>query len=204
MPAVARSARSLSGAPGRFYAARRALVFGLPAILLNLLIGGCRARPAGALSLYFRISPEDLAGYSAVELDPDWAGASRHAHRDAGWRRIPMALDRVDLEAAASRAAASGPVEVASGRLPAGRYDRVLVSTPLALARRLDGDRQELTSHVEPIARGFDLGPGEAAHIVIDLIVRPAPAGLARPEIFVKRAELLESAPSVRGRDARR
>lgn len=163
-------------------------------LLLAATVGGCGDRPTGRLELQLRIAEADLGGLAELRLEPDWAGASRHPNRDAGWRRIALLERSLALSPAGSLS-----VSVASGDLPAGRYDRVLVSTPIVSGRTSSGAVVPVVSHIEPIARDFELPGGSSLRIAIDLVLRPAAAGGQGFEIFVKQAELLEPSQAEAG-----
>lgn len=194
-PAQAAGARPL--AQGR-RTATLALAF------LALALVGCRPVPApGTLALTWVLASDGTPGPAAVRLEPDWAGAGRGPVRDAGWTRIPVAAGEVTVVAGAD-----SPGSVAYGQLPSGRYNRVFIAAPVATALDGRGNETPLLSHVEPIARGFDLAPGEDAAIEIELVVRPpSSTGDGRPELFVKDARRVTTpggphmpvGPSVRG-----
>lgn len=154
--------------------------------LLALLLTACLHRPSGTLELRLRLE-DGAAGIRSVEIDPDWAGASRHPHRDAGWHRISLIQDRLALQP-------GGPsVIIARGSLAAGTYDRVLVSSPLIHAIDEAGSAHMVISHVEPIARGFELAEDETIRIEIRLTLRPGVDPATPLEAFVKHAEVLEA-----------
>jgi hypothetical protein len=173
--------------------ARRAAV-----IAAAWVLTACRATPAGGtLELRWTVAPAGLDGLSALVLAPDWAGAGRGPERDDGWVRVPVLARQVSLPHAAG-----DPVAVVSATVPAGRYDRVFVDAPSVTGIAPDGARHLLVSHIEPIARGFDLRPGGTVRIDIELVVLPSSSiGDGRPEVFVKDArEIRPDAEAAGGR----
>lgn len=135
-----------------------------------------------------------MAGLEALDLELDWAGAGQGPLRDLGWTRVPLLAPSLRLPAAPP--SGEDLVAVARGPLPAGRYDRVFVAAPAVTGWRADGTPEAITSHIEPIARGFDLAPGSDLVVDIELIVleRAAASGGGR-QIFVKDARIVEPAP---------
>lgn len=166
-------------------------------LLVATLLGACGAR-TGTVELRFVLPPGSTAGLAGVELSPAWGGANDGPQRDKGWRHLPLAVASVHLPAGGR------PLTVAAGPLPAGRYRRVLVAAPTVTGILADGSRAPLVSHIEPIARGFDLAAGEHIIVDIELLVLPAvgpPAG--GREIFVRDARLVEPTPTARHRRSR-
>jgi hypothetical protein len=155
-----------------------------PVWLLPLLLAACARQASGTLELRMRWEG-GVPGITSLEVDPDWAGASRHPHRDAGWHRLDLLQDRLSLEPGAPA------IAVAKGRLEAGNYDRVLISSPLIQALDDEGRSLAVISHVEPIARSFELGAGGTVRIEISLTLRPGVATGSPLEAFVMHAEVL-------------
>lgn len=161
----------------------------MAAFVLAVAIVGCRPVPTGTLELRWHLPAGAGAGLDTVRIEPEWAGANRGPIRDADWSRIPLTTDRVAFGLAPDATGTVAPVAVARGPLPAGRWDRVFVAAPSVTARAPDGATLALTSHIEPIARGFDLPNGGRVTVDIELIVLPAPSFVGPGwQIFVKDA----------------
>jgi hypothetical protein len=124
-----------------------------------------------------------MASLTDLTVYPQWAGANTGTLRDEDWARLDMVVPVVAFDSGGEAQPS------ARGELPVGRYDRVFVSAPNVTARDGSGRIVRLTSHIEPIARGFDMGPGGETVITIDLVVLP---GSSRSgggyEVFVKDA----------------
>ena len=152
------------------------------------LLSACLApRAPGTLELRLRLAPSTVTGLDRIEVMPEWGGASRGPERDAGWQRVPALSDRLALPGSGE------PVLVARGQLAPGRYDRVHVAVPRVTALDRDGATVTLLGHIEPIARGFEIAPGETLTVDIELIVLPGSSiGDGRPEMFVKDARLVK------------
>ena len=102
------------------------------------------------------MSLEPLRGghVTHVALSPVWSGANRGHQRDDNWTHLPLLSDRIRLPADGGQ-----PIAVARGPLPPGHYDRVFVAASAVDAYDPAGQAEPLLSHIEPIARGFDLDP---------------------------------------------
>lgn len=161
----------------------------LAAALAGLALAACRpAADTGTLELRYILPAAATAGLAELKLEPDWAAANQGEDRYANYTRIPLLADRLTLPAAGD-----APVPLARGDLPAGHYDYVYSETPKVTGRRPDGTPVEVISHIEPIARGFDLKPGETTVIDVELIVLPRGERFGGGiEIFVKDARVVQ------------
>ena len=153
---------------------------------------------SGTLVLRLVMPAENFAGFGPLTLELDWAGANRGFWRDEGFQRIPLTRSSLRLVPGSTQA-----VEVARGALPAGHYDRVFVAAPRVVGVRADGlvvpaedngssNRQvTLNSHIEPVARGFDLAAGQTVTIDLEPIVLPERwQSVPTWDIFIKDARL--------------
>ena len=157
------------------------------AILVLALVAACARRPAaGTLELRWRLSDVRMPGVVAVELAPASGGANVGPVRDGNWTNVPVVARAVRLSAVDD-----GSVVVARGDLPSGRYDRVHAAATVVTATLASGVTTTLVSHIEPIARGFELSPGGTIAVEIELVVLPgSSAGDGRGEVFVRDARL--------------
>ena len=172
----------------------------------------------GQVQLWLTIDDADLADLDSLSLVPEWAGAGSGPVRDEGWQLLPVtaalvhlaasdsgqraAAARDEAEATAAAGAATLRVDGASlaacGYLPAGRYDRVHVHASVVAGVDASGIEQLVTSHIEPIARGFELRPGQRVAVEIGVVTLPGSSiSSGRREVFVKGARLIEPAPQV-------
>jgi len=154
--------------------------------IIVLSLAACQATTpaAGHLELRFRLPPDATAGLTEIRLTPAWGGANRGGDRNSGYARIPLAAPDVVLPASGG-----GAVVVARGEIPAGGYTHVFVETARVLGHRPDGTMVAVTSHIEPIARGFELPAGGRVAIEIELIVLPPVERFGSGiEVFVKNA----------------
>jgi hypothetical protein len=164
--------------------------------LADLSTAPAASGPTGTLTLRVHAARKDLANLSGVTLFPEWGGAGSGPDRRRGWHRVPAfgepttEPDRGDTPARAL-VLDEQPALAGRGPLPASHYDRVIVASPRVEATLPDGRRIRLTSHIEPIHRGFELSPGDHVTIDLALIVLPVPGGGPHDfEIFVKDAVL--------------
>jgi hypothetical protein len=148
------------------------------------LVAACASPQAnGTLGLSFVVESADAAGFDRIEVANEWAGATTAQTREGEWAGIDSRLASLTLVADGK------PVQVAHGPLPPGSYTHVFADAPRATGFRADGAQVELVSHVEPIARTFDLAPGEAVSVRIELVVMPrAQASGGGYQLFVKDA----------------
>lgn len=144
-----------------------------------LLLAGCRPPASGELTLRLRWSPEHRAGLSAIVVEPDWGGVSRHPVRDAGWRRFGRTVDEARLPADGAGAAA---VVLTVGRLPSGDYRRVFVAIPRLSGLDAAGRPVPVNGHIEPIARDFRLAANARVTIDLTLAILPTPPQSPFPE----------------------
>jgi len=158
-----------------------------PGLILWFLIAGCgpaTAPPHGSLELRFRLPAGATAGLAEVRLAPAWGGANRGEDRNDGYVRVALVAENFVLPTRGDR-----PVTVARGEIAPGAYAHVFVETPAVTGRRADGTVVAVTSHIEPIARSFELAPGGHVSIDIELIVLPRGQRFGGGfEIFVKDA----------------
>ena len=151
-------------------------------------LAGCRAS-TGTLELRLVLPDANLAGFRSVELTPTWAGAYFGYFRDDNPTPIHIDVDAVRLPGQPART-----VSIARGDIPARHYDRVAIDAPTAYALDPAGGRVPLISHIEPIARQFDLSAGKTVVIDIELIIVPRAARSGGGWlIFVKDAQFAPS-----------
>jgi hypothetical protein len=160
----------------------------LAAALASLALAACRpAAETGTLELRYILPAAATGGLSEVHLEPDWAAANQGEDRYGNYSRIRLLADSLTLPVAGD-----APVTFARGDLPVGHYDYVYSETPKVTGQRPDGTPVEVTSHIEPIARGFDLAAGETKVIDVELIVLPRGERFGGGiEIFVKDARVV-------------
>ncbi len=126
----------------------------------------------GRVTLWWSLDTQSPQPFKELRVRPlDCAGAGRGPVRDFGWR----ALSVPDRGWLAIRSDGT-PVLAATGRLPAGRYDRVFVALDEAEPGLIDrtpesepiGERA-LHGHVEPISIPFSLAADD--HIQIEIVL---------------------------------
>jgi hypothetical protein len=135
--------------------------------------------PRGQLELWWSLDPGSDTSVSAVTVWVGLAGAGLGPERNDGWRFVPPA-HRAVLRPG------DPAVAVASGALVAGRYNHVFVAADRAIAATPAG-REDLTVHVEPIARPFGLAAGTTAVLEIVLVALRKPS-TGTLQLFVKDA----------------
>jgi hypothetical protein len=160
----------------------------LAAALAGVLLAACQAPSnTGTLELRYVLPAAATAGLVELQLEPDWAGANQSQDREENYQHIPLLAKRLTLPAAGDAA-----VPLARGEIPAGAYNHVFSLTPRVTGRLPDGSSVNVTSHIEPIARGFEIGAGETVTIDIELIVLPRGERFGGGiEIFVKDARVV-------------
>ncbi len=152
------------------------------------MLAACQGQAqTGTLELRYVLPAAATAGLTELRLEPEWAGANQGEDRDENYAHIPLLAESLTLPVAEDAA-----VPIARGEIPAGAYSHVFSLTPRVTGRLPDGSSIDVISHIEPIARGFDISPGETVTIDIELIVLPRGerfgGGLA---IFVKDARVV-------------
>ena len=149
-------------------------------LFLAVLLGACRPA-ASTLDLRVWIDRQDLAGFSAVVIKLDWAGANRGHSKLTGWHKLPLAAAELTLPD-------TQPVPAATGRLSDGHYDHVFVAASSVRGIYADGRSVELDNHIEPITVHFDTQANAATTIDIRLIVMPRAPQRGGFDIFTRSA----------------
>jgi hypothetical protein len=155
------------------------------AALLALAGPGCRPAATGRLELSWRLSPKCPPALAELALAPSWAGAGVGPSRQGAWVEIAATTHVVVL------VPGGDPIAIASGSVPVGSYAMVYAAAPSAQARTDLGGDAAVTSHIEPIARGFTVSAGETVAIDIELVVMArSEREAASWQVFVKDAVL--------------
>lgn len=138
----------------------------------------------GCGELALRLVLGEPGPFAALIVRPYWGGANDELSRALGWTGFSGRPDAVVLHPRV-------PVLVARGPLAAGRWNRVFAAALEVRGRLRSGRRVRVANHIEPIARGFDLAPGQRVTVDVELVVLDAPGNAPTYEAFVRDARLV-------------
>ncbi|RME44281.1 MAG: DUF4382 domain-containing protein [Chloroflexi bacterium] len=140
-----------------------------------ILLAGCTpASGSGRVSMQLATDVQRRDQLASLEVEIATAGIHTAGHPiTAAWINWQAKPERVDLMSL-------GPnetLDLGSGEVPAGNYDRVRIVVEAGHAVSADGKPTPLTLNVEPIALPVVLKNGQHIEVVIELIAIARPDG---------------------------